>query len=276
VTRRPAITRATAAAVLSAALLCATSAGAGTIGFRTDAEVRSNPGIDTKVSLTHTGDETASAVMVRAELLDRTIDGETVPSLGPGQSRDWNFHLFDTIRPGVYVVVLRTRYSDGNGYPFEVVSTATAPVGADAAPKIYGSLVVPRLEVDGSVEAKLTAKRPPQRRGSAKVRIVVPSGLDVDPKEAVLEFDETGRALATFQVRNLKLLAGTSVNIFGLVSSDDAGFPQTDTIRGSVSIGAKPVRVRAPMFYQAAAAAFALLLLLEAGAFVLARRRAQG
>jgi hypothetical protein len=242
-------------------------AEAGSIGFRTDAEVTAGPGVDAKITLTHTGDEAAADVSVSAELLGRTTDGEKIASIAPGQSQVWNFHLTDHIAPGVYAIALRARYSDANGYPFEVVSIANAPVGVKAAARVFGNIEVPRLPVGGEVTAHLTAKRPPGRSGTMDAEIVAPGGIDVQPERVTLSFDESGKARADFRIRNQRLLAGTSVNVFAFVTGIDAGFPQTDTIRGTVSISAASVQLSAPMFYEAAAAVMALLLVLEATAW---------
>lgn len=262
------------AASLTALLAASASpAAAGTIGFRTDAEVQAGPGVDAKVTLTHTGDETAEYVGVRAEMLDRSMDGTAVPALGPGQSHTWNFHLFDKVAGGVYAIVLRSSYTDANGYPFEVVGTAVATVGVQPAPRIFGSVEVPNLTKDGVATARLTVKRPPGRSGDVNVRLVAPSGLEVTPAGATLSFDAAGRATAEFRVRNLKLLPGTTVNIFGLATGDDPGFSQTDTIRGNVRIAAAKPRVTSPLFYEAAGAMLLLLALLEAGRWAASRSR---
>jgi hypothetical protein len=263
-------------AVALAAVSIATAASdghAGTIGFRTDAEVSTGAGVDAKVTLTHTGDEVADDVSVSAQLLDRTMDGASVDSIAPGKSQVWNFHLFDEIPKGSYAIVLRTRYSDTNGYPFEVISSAVANVSVKPAARIFGNIDVPRLDVDGEVTATLTAKRPPERSGSFEARLVAPSGLQVTPERLPLVFDESGKATAEFRVRNLKLLTGTTVNIFGFVEGRHDGAPQVDTLRGNVRISTPAPRVNYSMFYQAAAAFLVLLVILEGVAWATGRPR---
>jgi len=273
VKRRAAKITAVCALVTLLAGARAPTAWAGSIGFRTDAEVTAGPGVDAKVTLTQTGDESAEAVSVSAELLGRTIEGDPVARVAPGQNHVWNFHLLDEIAKGVYAIALRARYTDANGYPFEVVSVAAATVRVTPAPRVFGSIEVPGVAVGGQSTAKLTAKRPPQRSGKFIARLVAPSGLEVKPERLELEFNEGGKATAHFQVRNLKLLAGTSVNIFAFIEGSDAGFPQTDTIRGTVSIGAAVSRSAKPRFYEAAAAVLILLALLEGLGWIAARRR---
>jgi hypothetical protein len=257
-----------------AAIAMPATARAGTIGFKTDVEVTSGPGVDAKATITHTGDEAAEDVSVRAELLDKSATSATSSSIAPGQSQVFSFHLFDDIPKGVYAIVLRTRYADANGYQFEVVSTAVAPVGVKAAPRMFGNLDVPRVPVGGDVKARLMVKRPPERSGEFEADLVAPSGMDVKPRHVKLAFDAAGKATATLQVRNLKLLAGTTVNVFALVKGTDPGFPQVDAIRGSVSISPSVTHVTAPMFYQVAGAVFAILVLLEGIAWAMARPRA--
>jgi hypothetical protein len=249
------------------------TAAAGTIGFRTDAEVTAGPGVDAKITITHTGDEAASGVGVRAELLGRSVDGEEVPSIPPGGTHVWNLHLSDEVPRGAYAILLRTRYMDDNGYPFEVLGSAMAAVGVKAAPRVFGSIDVPRVPVDGTVTATVTAKKPAARSGTYEATLAVPEGLEASPSKVLLEFDSSGKAKAQFQLRNRRLLAGTSVNVFAIVRGVDGGFPQDDTIRGTVTVGAAVVRITADMFYKAAAALAGLLVVLEASAWAAARRR---
>jgi hypothetical protein len=254
--------------------LVAVPAMAGTIGFRTDVEVTSGPGIDAKVGLTHTGDEAATGVRVRADVLGRSVEGAELPSMAPTQSHEWTLHLADDVPKGIYAILLHTRYSDDNGYPFEVISSAVAQVGVRPAPRIFGSVDVPRLPVGGEVVARVTAKKPPTRTGDYRARLVVPDGLEVTPASVVLQFDQTGKAKAEFRLRNRRLLAGTSVNVFAVVSGRQGDFPQDDTIRGTVTIGAAEVKVTAAAFYRFAGILGGLLFLMEATAWVLARRSA--
>jgi len=237
---------------------------AGSIGFRTDAEVKAGPGVDVEITLTHTGDEAADDVNVTAELLDRKVEGTGVASLRPGQKHVWHLHLFDEIPSGVYAIVVRTRYADANGYPFETVSTANATVGVQPGARISGSVNVPSLTVDGQASAKLTLKLPPERAGAVEVEIVAPSGLEISPVRVPVAFDGAGKATANFEIRNRKLLAGTTVNVFAIVAGTNAGTPQVDTVRGSVRITEAPPRFKSPMYYQFALALLVLLALLEA------------
>ncbi len=246
---------------------------AGSIGFRTDAEVKAGPAVDARITMTHTGDEPAEEVSLTAELEGKTIKGDEFPVIRPGEARDWNFHLFDDLARGVYSIVLRSRYADTNGYPFEVVSIANVTNGVKPGPRIFGSLEVPTMSTGGDGVASLVAKKPPERSGEYEVELVVPAGLEVKPSRLKLDFNAEGRATASFRLKNQKLLVGTTVNIYAFVRGVHEGFPQTDTIRGTVRIAAAPARMGPPRFYEAAAAVFALLVVLEGIAWATGRRR---
>lgn len=251
-------------AVAALAVLASVEATlAGSIGFRIDTEVKSGPGIDAKVTLTHTGDEAASDVNVTVEMLDRSASGTALAKVLPGQSQTWDLHLFDRIENGAYVLVVRAAYADANGYPFEVVSTAPATVGGKAEPRVTGSLQPPKLTVDGSGTARLTLRKPLTRQGSFEARLVGPGGLEIQPERIPIDFDAKGDASAAFKMRNRKLLPGTSVNVYALVTGTGPDARQTDIIRGTVRIGAAVPRLTYEFFYQAAGAVALLLLLLE-------------
>lgn len=262
----------TGAALVFAAALAPSRAAAGTIGFRTDVEVTVGPAVDAKVTLTHTGDEAASSVRVRAGLLGRSVDGEEVAVVAPGQNHVWNLHVADQLPKGLYALDLRTRYTDDNGYPFEVLSMASATVGVTAAPRVFGNIDIPRLAVGGEVVAVVTAKKPAARSGAFEASLAVPDGIDVSPERVPLVFDESGKARAEFRLRNRRLLTGTSVNVFAIVRGQGTGFPQEDTIRGTVTIGAAVVKVTATDFYRVAGVLAALLFAMETGAWMRSRR----
>lgn len=263
---------AAAAAVLALAAM-ASPGVAGTIGFRTDAEVKAGDGVDARVVLTHTGDEAASDVSVHVEYEGRVVDGTSVATIAPSATQSWELRLADRAEPGVRPVVIRVRYTDSNGYPFEIVSAATATASVTAAPRLFGSIDIPRLSGQREEKGRITVKRPPGRRGGAEVRVVVPSGLVVEPSTMRVEFDEGGRATAEVRVRNAKLLAGTTVNVFAFATADDPGFPQSDTIRGNVHVAAASMRAGKPRFSEAAAAVGLLLLVLEGVSFLRGGRR---
>lgn len=265
--------RAANAALVLGVLAVSTPAYSGTIGFQIESKITAGPGIDANISIKHTGDEAAEQVSLHAEVLGKTVDGAAVASIAPGASHTWDLHLVDRVPAGVYVVAVWVRYSDANGYPFEVLSIAPATVGGTAGSKIFGSLSLPKLTVKGKTTAHLTAKLPPGRSGTFEAHLVVPSGLKVEPETFSLKFDETGVATAPFEITNLKLLAGTTVNVFAFISDPTANFPQTDTIRGNVRISAASAKSAPPKFYQMAIALLVLLSLLEAAAWALGRRR---
>jgi len=244
-------------------LIDAGAAFAGTIGFRIDADVSTGRGIAARVTLTHTGDEAASDVQVRVEMPGRKVDSTSTPRVLPGQSVSWDFDLFDEYEPGAHALVIRVRYADANGYPFEVVSTAPATVGNRTAPRVTGSMQIPRLAGQASAKASLRVKKPTSRSGRFEAHLVTPAGMEASPSRLPLTFDDAGTAVAGFTIHNRKMLPGTAVQIYALVQEAGGQAPQTDSIRGMVRIGAALPRLTYETFYQAAAAVLVLLLLLE-------------
>lgn len=252
------------AGIVALLLLSAASpAAAGSIGFRTDVEVRGGAAVDAKVTLTNTGDEPATDISVHADLDGRETSGPSVGTIAPGASHSWDLHLTDAPVPGVHAIVVKVRYSDANGYPFEVVSVSPLTAGVEPAPRLFGSIDIPRLAGTREETARLTLKRPARRSGDAQVRLVVPSGVIVEPERLEMHFDDAGKATASVRLRNESLLAGTTVNVYALAAADDPGFRQVDVIRGSAHIAASAMRVSKPRFYEAAAAVALLLLALE-------------
>jgi hypothetical protein len=247
---------------------------AGTIGFRIDAEVRAGERIEVKVTATHTGDEAATEVQPEISLFDRVEIGEKLPTLAAGANRVWQMTLPGPPMPkGAYTVVIRLKYADLNGYPFEALSTVQALVSAKAGSKVSGAFRLPKLPPKGSSKATLALRRPQARSSSTfEGSVVAPSGVEIAPATFPITFDAAGNASVELSVSNKKLLPGTSVNLFALVTGDDNGLKQTDTIRGTLSIGAAEKKVSKVTFYGAAGAVAALWALLEIGALFYRRK----
>lgn len=245
-------------------------AQAGSIGFRVDTDVDSQSGLSVKVTLTQTGDEAACDVAPTVEFLDERQSGDPIAKLEPKASRTWEMRLRDRpLTPGAYVVVVRVRYADANGYPFEITSVAPVTAGGKAGARITGTFALAKIPVDGDAEGKLSLQRPKGRSGTFEGVLVSPRGLRVEPASFPIEFDSDGKATIDISMENDKLLAGTSVNLFALVSNDQFGVHQTDTVRGTVRVVARENVLSAHTFYWAAAAAAGLLIVLE----LISRRR---
>jgi len=251
------------------------SCAAGSIGFRVDTDVDTRDGLSVKVTLTQTGDEAANDVTPTIEFLGKQTTGEPIAKFQPSQDHVWEIRLRDQpLTPGSYAVVVRVRYSDANGYPFEITSLAPATPGGKAGARVSGAFVIPKVPVDGDADGTLSLKKPKGRSGPFEGVLISPHGLHLTPEHFPVDFDQEGNASIDLSLNNDKLLAGTSVNVFALVSSDQDGFHQTDTVRGTIHIVAAESLLSGTTFYRAAAAAAALLVVLELiGAL---RRRTRG
>ncbi|HYC57615.1 MAG TPA: hypothetical protein VEL28_21965 [Candidatus Binatia bacterium] len=251
--------------VIAAASGVPPHAHAGTIGFRIDAEVTAGEEVAVKVTATHTGDEAATEVYPEIALFERTQLGEKLPTMAAGSNHVWNMKLPGPPLPkGAYVVTIRLKYADLNGYPFEALSTVNALVSAKAGSKVSGAFRVAKMTPNGKSIGTLTLRRPAARKSSTfEGSILAPSGLEVSPSTFPVAFDDAGNASVELSLHNRKLLAGTSINVFALITGNDNGLRQTDTIRGTVSVGAAPNPVSKVTFYGAAAVVAGLGLLLE-------------
>jgi len=239
-------------------------AHAGTIGFRVDSEVDTGSGLSVKITATHTGNEAAIDVAPEVEFLDARQSGEPVARFQPNENHVWQMRLRDKpLVPGAYVVVVRLRYSDTNGYPFEVTSVAPATPAAKAGPRVTGKFALPQIAAGGDAAGVLELKRPQGRSGNFEGMLVSPRGLRMEQQRFPIEFDAEGNATIDISMENEKLLAGTTVNVFALVTNDQFGFHQTDTVRGTVRVVEAQSNVSTRSFYLAAAAVAALLVVLE-------------
>lgn len=258
------LTRLFFTATLLGAVFPIDPAHAGSIGFRVDTDVDTRAGLSVKITLTQTGDEAASDVVPTVEFLDQHMSGDPIARFQPNQSHVWEIRLRDQpLTPGAYAVVVRVRYADANGYPFEITSVAPATPGGKAGPRVTGAFVVSGVPVGGNAEGKLNLKRPQGRSGVFEGTLISPRGLRLTPARFPIVFDENGNATIEVSLHNDKLLAGTSVNLFALVSGDQAGVHQTDTVRGTIRVVAALSALSAMTFYRAAAAAAGLLVVLE-------------
>jgi len=241
------------------------TAEAGSIGFRVDTDIDTTVGLSVKVTLTQTGNEAASDVAATVEFLDRATTGSPVARFDPGQNHVWEMRLRDEpLPPGAYAVVVRVRYSDANGYPFEITSVAPAVTGGNSGPRVTGAFVLPKVPANGDADGTLELKKPENgRSGPFEGVLVAPRGLRMTPARFPIEFDHDGKATIKVSLENDKLLAGTSVNLFALISNDQFGVHQTDTVRGTLRVIPAESLLSAATFYRAAAAVAGLLVVLE-------------
>jgi tetratricopeptide (TPR) repeat protein len=229
---------------LSMLAFSATSASAGTIGFTITSTVNTGPGVQLVVKLTQNGDEPAYDVAPIAEFAGHTASGQTLKKLDPGRSHSWQIPVqSEDVPPGSHVMIVRVRYADANAYPFEVIATAPFAVGTEPKPPVTGSLAVPLLQPDSAADGTLTLNVPAARGKRFHVSIALPRGLQGKRTERDVTVGKDARLRVPLNIRNRGLLAGTSVNVYALVTSADESTPQTDAIRGVVRIGEKTAPV---------------------------------
>jgi hypothetical protein len=255
-----------ALAIISALVCCpGRTAFAGTIGFRVNATVTVAEQIDMAISIEHTGDEAALEVHPIVELEGQSAAGTPIQSLAPDGAETWNLTLArEGLRKGVYIAVIRVRYADGNGYPFEILATASVVVDqGKSSNRVRGSLRTQAVPQNSSAASVLTLETPKGRSGYSDVQIVMPSGLSVRPDSFRVDFSDTKKHVFDLTVTNKNLLLGTSVNVFALVTSSNGASSQTDLIRGNVRVTRAVERLTTKLLLQTALALSFLLVSLE-------------
>lgn len=245
-------------------LLSFGSAEAGSIGFRVDTTVHARDILRLEISLTHTGNEAASDVSPQVEINGQTVDGDVLPVFAPQATQSWTLEFDPSPVPsGIDAAVVRIRYSDLNGYPFEVISIAPVNTGAKATPAVRGNFRVAPIPENGSKRASLTLNAPKGRSGSYNVRVIAPGGLTVGADPTDLELVAGKPTSLSIPLTNKNLLVGTAVNVYAVIRASGGGPAQTDTIQGLVRITAPREILTTALILQVAGILTALLLILE-------------
>lgn len=262
------LTRAIVAALL---ITLATSAAtprpafAGTIGFRVNATVTAAAEIQVELSIDHTGNEAAINVQPVVELEGQSVAGSMLATMAPETTETWHVSLKrEDLVEGSYIAIIRVRYADTNGYPFEILATANVKIGnPKTLARIRGNMKTAAIPENGSALSTLTVEASKNRAGKVDVQIVVPSGLQLSRDSIRLDMSKDLKKEVQLTVTNKSLLLGTSVNIFALVSNRDGATRQTDLIRGNVRISRAIERLTTRLLLQVSALLTVLLITLE-------------
>jgi hypothetical protein len=255
-----------AAAVLIAAFIATpTRTEAGTIGFQIQTTVHTGATVRVELNVRHTGDEGARDVEPSFELLGRRVGATKKEYVGPGTTAEWEAEIpTGTLEPGNYVLVTRLAYADANAYPFEVLAMSPFTVNAAPLPRATGTFELPDVPSRGAVSGRLELRLPDQRGDRYEVEVVAPAGVRITPARTTTSRGEDGRATVPLNVTNRNLLVGTSLEVFALVSSPDQSPPQTDMIRGVVTIREPRQPLTTEFFVRLAVGLAVLLVVLQA------------
>ncbi len=252
--------------ILTSALCLALAprATAGTIGFTIDTSVTTGDGVQVHVTVRHTGDEAAVDVVPTIELLDTSVAGTRVERLAPGATQAWDIDVQrENLPPGIYTLLVRIGYGDANAYPFEVIAVTPFDVEATPNARVGGVFKIPPFPGKDTVEAELTLTFPATRGDEFHVEVAVPSGVSGEGLEFPLVVGRERVATLPFRLSNLTLLAGTTIPLFALITSQDEEVPQTDLVRGTLSVVTPEEHLTTGLLIQVIAALAALLVLAQ-------------
>ena len=251
-------------ALLPAILAVPYPVAAGTIGFTIRSTVDSHDGLKVVLEIKNTGNEAAFAVRPTVHFRDERAAGSARKEVAPNASHTWTLPILEHEPPtGSHVVLVRLRYEDSNGYPFEVLATAPFAHGAAPKPQVGGALQFPAVRQNSAARGTLKLTFPKARGDRFEVRIALPNGLNSPRTSHSIVPDASRRASIPIDVRNVTLLEGTVVNAFALITSTDEDRPQTDVVQGTIRITAPASTFGAQMFFQLLAALVVYLLALE-------------
>ncbi|MFT4569238.1 MAG: hypothetical protein ACI8TX_003518 [Hyphomicrobiaceae bacterium] len=237
---------------------------AGSIGFRVDTTIHAGSELQVGVKLSHTGDEAAADVFPVASVEGLQAKGEVLANFSPRTNHEWLLDLGKlNLSPGSYTVVVRINYADQNGYPFQVLSTAPLRRGVDMRTIVRGQLRIGTIPENGSAKALVTLEAPRGEQGRYRVNLVSPSGLSVNNESVEVDLKSGKKTSVEFQLTNRKLLVGTAVNCYALVTNLTDAPPQTDTIQGIARIVAPREMLTTTLIMQIAGMLTVLLIILE-------------
>jgi hypothetical protein len=255
-------------AVLLALVPLTASAGTISIALAT----RTTPGatvLRVELDLRNSGDEAALNLTPTVEFQGRIVAGSALATLDPGSPLTLSFDvpLAGAVPPrGVWPVLVRVRYTDGGGYPFEAIHVDLARFG-DAGTASGVRLTVPdaRVETETTIRARVD-------RGAVDVPIrlgfATPTGVIVTPRILTIEPGADETVPLTIAVMGATL--ASRLPLVTMAEFDTADGHQTVTAVSAIEIGPSDGRSR---IWVVAILFVASLATWAAVAAVTARRR---
>src|SRR5262249_54901655 len=128
------------------------------------------------------GDEAALAVTPVLRFRDAEVRGTGKPSLEPKGSFEEELVLpAKDLTPGRWPYRLAVDYTDANQYPFQALQAQVVTVGNPPPAKVAVPSVTAE-QIAGSGDLTVTLKNLTDAEQKAKVSVLVPDGLEADPK----------------------------------------------------------------------------------------------
>ena len=206
--------------ILLIILLLVGTAKAGSISMTVSTEPVFFPD-NISISLKNSGDE--SALNVRLSLLSDIFiaDEIFISSLDAGQEK--NFFLAinkaGEILPGLYPVVILTRYEDANGYPFSTVSPNSIAYKEGSSSNIFG--VIKKTELSKDSEIGIAIRNMGNENLNLKLRLFLPLEITAEEYSKDVSIDAKTEKDVSFKISNFGALVGSSYFVVAALEYED-------------------------------------------------------
>lgn len=213
-------------------------------------------------SITNAGDESAYKVQVSLEAQGHFIVLPTIDQIGAAEQKTIAATLpVGEVAPGSYTAILRTRYTDFNGYQFSTVTVV--PVSKWVSPPSPVSALMTAGEITSSGEIRIRVTNLSRRISPVRVRVVAPDELMVSPPEIRLRLqNEQEEEQVRFTVRNASALPGSVYAVFAVLDTDVQDLHASTTVSARIPILAPGGMPSSPFIIAGLAATPIILLAL--------------
>jgi hypothetical protein len=227
--------RAWGSALLLALVPLTASAGTISISLAT----RITPGatvLRVDLDLRNTGDEPARNLVPTVEFQGRIVAGTALTTLDPASPQTVSFDvpLAGAVPPrGVWPVLVRVRYTDGGGYPFEAIHVDLARFGEAGAVSDV-RLTVPDARVETETTIRMRVDRG-DAEGLIRIGFATPTGVIVTPRIITIEPGADATVPLTIAVMGATLTS--RLPLVTMAEFDTADGHQTVTAVSAIEIG---------------------------------------
>lgn len=227
--------------------------------------------LDTNVSVTNQGDESAANVQVHVDFQGRRQSSPSLPSLGVQKNHTAAFSMPAAgLAPGRHSLAIIVDYTDTNGYPFTALSFADFIFGEDSPPRIHATMKAVELGREADLDLRLKNLDATPRE--LKLRLILPKEISAAQTENRIALGGSSEQTVRFQLRNFSALEASTYQIFVLIEYDEKGKHSSRFTPGTVKIVAAKDNIfasyRAPLL-----AGVGLLVILFVGLQIYSRLR---
>jgi hypothetical protein len=212
------------------------AAVAGTISISVEVRPTLRPGaLAVALTVANSGDEAAASVLPSVQFGGKEVRGTGQESLAPGSRMDTVIDVPFVATPGQWPLVTTVDYSDPNGYPFQALQVALIAAG-EATPSLVVLTQLDTSPVRESAPIRARVKSLSDAPRQAKVRFIMPRGLEVAPPTHSLTLTPWADAVADARAINRGALPGSRYPVFATIEYDDAGVHHAALARGAIEI----------------------------------------